>query len=337
MKITKEILEDAKNWYSKGNSIRKVEKLIQEKHAVKVGKETVRRCLSEIIELRTKKEVMTMKRGNELVEDRIVRFYIKKKLSLKQIAKKFNASESGIKWILIKKKVKLRSKREGLLLVKRKYEKPPFKGTEMEKAYLMGITLGDLHVRNTSNFTIEANTTTTREAMIKLLISTFEKYTDGIYWYSEEKKGFRFCAYLDRSFDFLISVKKNVNMIEEFNKKEFLSFLAGFFDAEGCIAKKRRKNKIRYEITISNTDRRVLEIINEKLKETGINSTICIYTHAGSYHFYDGKNVINRKQCYNLTIWNKNEIINFLNAVDFKHEEKIKRKLDILESSFDNT
>lgn len=333
MKITKEILEEAKNWYLKGNSIRKVAKLIQEKYGIKVGKETVRRHLSKAVKLRSKKEVMTMKRGNPLDEVKIVKLYTKGLLSMKQIAKSFNASASGIKWILLKNGIEPRSKREGIKIRIGKYKKPPFNGTKEEKAYLMGLTLGDLAVRSTSAFTIEVNTATTHKAMIDLLVNTFRKHTDGVVWYPDEKKGFRFCAYLDKSFDFLVESKKNVEMIKEFNKKEFLAFLAGFFDAEGCISKKKRKNSFRYEVTISNTNKRILEIIYERLKELDINSGICSSTHKGEYHSYNGKNVINRKDCYNLTVWRKNDILKFLHILDIRHEEKIKRKVECLKAN----
>jgi hypothetical protein len=36
------------------------------------------------------------------------------------------------------------------------------------------------------------------------------------------------------------------------------------------------------------------------------------------------------------SFFGKNEIQEFLNAIDFQHEEKIKRKLDILTSTLDN-
>lgn len=332
MKITKAILEEVKNWYLKGNSIRKVANFIQEKYGIKVGKETVRRHLSKVIKLRNKKEVMTMKRGNPLDKVKIVDLYTKKLLSLKQIAKLFNASDSGIKWVLLKNGIKLRSKREGLKIRIGKYEKPSFSGTRVGRAYLIGIVLGDLAVRRTSAFTIEVNTSSTHKTMANLLVDTFREYTDGVICSPDEKKGFRFCAYLDKSFDFLIEVKRNVEIIKEFDQSEFLSFLAGFFDAEGCISKKKRKKSFRYEVTISNTNKRILEIICEGLKELNINSGICSSAHKGEYHSYNGKNVINRKDCYNLTIWRKNDILKFLRILDIRHEEKIKRKVECLKT-----
>jgi predicted HTH domain antitoxin len=176
VKLTVEMLEDAKKWYLEGNSIRKVTRLLQEKYGIKIGKTTVGNHLSRIVKLRTKKEVMTLNRGTYLDESKIVELYVEKKLSLKQIARLFKASASGIKWLLLKNGVKLRNKLDGLRIRISKYKKPVFNGNKEERAYLMGITLGDLHVRKrNTKFTIEVNTTTTHETMAKLLVDVFKR------------------------------------------------------------------------------------------------------------------------------------------------------------------
>ena len=132
---------------------------------------------------------MTLKRRTYLDEQKIVELYVEKKLSLKQIDKLFNASASGIKWLLLKNGIKLRDKLEGLKLRIGKCEKPPFNGSKEDRAYLIGITLGDLHVRKrNSKFTIEVNTTTTCESMAKLLVDIFKKHTDGVICYWDKKK-----------------------------------------------------------------------------------------------------------------------------------------------------
>jgi len=270
-KLTAEMLEEVKKWYMEGNSLRKVAKLIEEKYKVRVSNDTVRRHLLNLLKLRTKKEVMTLKRGTYLDEQKIVELYVEKKLSLKQIAKLFNASASGIKWLLLKNGVKLRDRREGLKLRIGKYEKPPFNGSKEDRGYLIGITLGDLHVRKrNTKFTIEVNTTTTCESMAKLLVDVFKKHTDGVICYWDKKKGFKFCAYLDSSFEFLLEARKELEIIKNFDREEFLSFLAGFFDAEGSIVKRKRRKTIRYAIEITNTNKRILELIKERLSEFGV-------------------------------------------------------------------
>lgn len=330
--MKEEILECAKRLYLEGNSIREVARIIFQTCELKIGIETIRSHLQNVISLRTRKEALVLKRGNEIHDEKVVELYAKGQ-SLKQIAKMFNASASGIKYILVKNNVMMRSKRDGIRIRIAKYEKPAFHNTKEEKAYLMGITLGDLNIRYTSNFTIEANTATTHEAMIKLLVNTFEKHTDGINWYPDPKKGFRFSAYLDKSFDFLILVKRNVDIIRKFNKKEFLAFLAGFFDAEGCITEKRKKFPI---IKIGNTNKAILDIIKEKLEELGTNSHLYLYSKKKKYHFYNGRKIFYRKPYYMIEIGRKEHVRKLLGMLEIRHAEKIERKnwaLDLLNSS----
>jgi len=327
MKITKEILEDTKKWYLEGNSIRKTTKLIFQKYGTKIGETSVNTTLKNIMKLRNKKQYLAIKRGNFLNEQEIVKLYTKKLLSLKQIARMFNASPSGIKWILLKNSVQLRDKRDGLLLVKGKYEKPPFKGSEIEESYLIGIVLGDLHSRWNSRYTIEVNTSSTHEKFIELLKKLFSKYTDGIVIRPRNKDELRFYAYLDRSFDFLIKKKEQIELIKEFNQNEFLSFLAGFFDAEGCIVKGKHRKSLRCVIKIGNTNKEILEIIKDKLENLGIYPKLYLYSKAGKYHYYDGRNFINRKPYYVLEIGRKEEILKLLSKLNLKHEEKIVRKI----------
>ena len=331
MKVSKEMLKKMKAWYLEGNSIRKIAKLVKEKYGIRLGKETVRRYLSTLIKLRSKKEVMTMKRGTFLDEKAIIRLYTKEKLSLKQIAQKFKASPSGIKWLLLKNRVKLRKKLEGLRLRIGKYKKPPFNGSKEERAYLIGLVLGDLAVRENSRFTLEVNTSTTHEAMIKLLVKTFSKHTDGIVWYLDDKKGFRFYAYLDKSFEFLLKAKRDVKIIDKFDGKEFLAFLAGFFDAEGCIVKTTRKAKLRYEVKIGNTKREILEIIRKKLEKLEINSKIFLYKRKGEYNFYNGRKIAYKKPYFVLEIKRKHDMVKFLKKVPISHLEKLERKREAID------
>jgi len=331
MKVTKEILEDAKNWYLEGNSVRKIAKLIEEKYGVKIGKTTVEYHLKRAIKLRSKKEVMAMKRGTFLDEKEIVKLYTKYKLSLRQIAQRFRASPSGVKWILLKNNVKLRSKRDGEILRKGKYKKPPFRGTLEEKAYLIGIVLGDLHVRmRNSQFTIEVNTTTTRKSMADLLTNVFSKYTDGTICYPDKEKGFRFYAYLDKSFDFLLKTKENIQVIKNFKRREFLAFLSGFFDAEGSIVKGSKKS-LRYEIKIGNTNKQILEIVQQRLREMKISASIYRYSRSGKSHYLNGRKITNKKEYYMLEIKRKNDVLTLLKILDIKHPEKVERKEEAIQ------
>jgi len=325
-----EILEIAKKLYLEGNSIREVARNIYQIYGLKIGIETIRANLHGLIKLRTRKEAMTLKRGNVIPDEEVVRLYMEGK-SPNQIAKLFNAGHSGVKYILVKNHVKLRNRNEGARLRFGKYEKPAFRGTEEDKAYLIGITLGDVSVRYASNFTIEANTATTHEAMIQLLVETFGEHTDGIDWYPDPEKGFRFTAYLDKSFDFLIAVKRNVELIRNFSRQEFIAFLAGFFDAEGCIVikNKRRKSKS-LSVKIGNTNKSILEIIKEMLHDVGIESRVYLYSKKGKYHDYRDRRFINRKDYYVLEVARKHDYEKLLQEMPIRHLEKIVKRDQLL-------
>ena len=326
VKLTDEILKEAKNLYQNGNSLKNTIEIIHQKYNIKIGKETLRTALWKRIKLRNNWEYLNINRGCVLNPNKIKKLYVVNKLSLKDIAQKFNASATGIKWILIKNNVNLRSKYEGLLLKKRKYTKYNFYGNEKEKAYLIGITLGDAHVRAISNYTLEVNTTSTHKSLINIFSSLYKKYTTGVIVSKDKNKGFRFCAYINNSFKFLLDVKKNNEIVNDLGIIPFLEFLAGFFDAEGSIVKSRHRKNFRCVVKIGNTDKELLNIIKNKLETLSIYPKIYCYSKAGRYHYYKGKNIINRKAYYMLEINKRNEILQLFKILNLKHKEKIARK-----------
>lgn len=190
----------------------------------------------------------------------------------------------------------------------------------------MGITLGDAHVRPTSSFTLEVNTTSPKKNLIDIYNNLYKKYTTGAIVLKDKNKGFRFCAYINNSFKFLLDVKKDNKIIKKLKIEPFLSFLAGFFDAEGCIVKSKHRNSLRCTIKIGNTDRELLGIIKDKLEKLNIYTKIYLYSKKGKYHFYNNKRIINRKPYYMLELNKKNEILQLLNILNLKHKDKIARK-----------
>jgi len=112
------------------------------------------------------------------------------------------------------------------------YPKKDFDGSLEEKAYLIGLRLGDLHVE-VGNWAVRVRCTSTRQEQIDLVQELFEDY--GGIWISEPKarRGTGITAHLNRSFDFLLP---NNDEIEEWILNEddlFSAFWAGYLDAEG--------------------------------------------------------------------------------------------------------
>jgi hypothetical protein len=76
---------------------------------------------------------------------------------------------------LTKRGVKVRDKVEAQIAAVSKYERRPFSGDALEKAYLMGLRYGDLHVVRHGR-AIRVRVSTTHPAMAKLFESLFSPY-----------------------------------------------------------------------------------------------------------------------------------------------------------------
>jgi len=273
MKVTKEILEDAKNWYLEGNSLRRTQTLIFEKYKVKVSKETLRKALKNVI--------------------------------------------------------KLRKREEALILAKRKFRKS-FDGSPSEKAYLIGLCLGDLAVSRHSKFTILVATSSTKESFMKFLVDIFKKYT-GAVGYIPTSKGYAFYAYLDNSFNFLLEAKTNFKIVEKFDESEFFSFLSGFIDAEGCIRLDRSSKYPYYVVKMGNTNLELLNIIKRKLEEFQINCGCYLNSHSNLQRKKkDGEIITSRKDCYIVQISNKKSLSRLLMKITPRYEEKAMKKHHLL-------
>jgi hypothetical protein len=112
------------------------------------------------------------------------------------------------------------------------YPKKDFDGSLCDKAYLIGLRLGDLHVEK-GNWAIRIRCTSTHPEQIELIHDLFCDY--GGVWISEPraKRGTAITVHLNRSFDFLLS---HDNAIKEWILEDdslFAAFWAGYVDAEG--------------------------------------------------------------------------------------------------------
>lgn len=102
------------------------------------------------------------------------------------------------------------------------------------KAYLQGFAIGDLRVRKVGKLskTIKVDCESTKKDQVSLFKSLFGNY--GRVWTSKTGKSgkIQMETFLDESFSFLLDVKDNYGWVA--NKNEyFVSFFAGFVDAEG--------------------------------------------------------------------------------------------------------
>ena len=140
-----------------------------------------------------------------------------------------------------------------------------FSGKLIEKAYIIGFRLGDLGVRkiypNSKTITVASGSTIKEQ--IDLIDSLFKDYGKVRIKTAKNSK-INIWVALNESFDFLLS--KEIPVWVERDKKLFLSFLAGFTDAEGNIGIYNKQAVFQ----MGNYNKKILLFINKNLNNLGI-------------------------------------------------------------------
>ena len=255
---------------------------------------------------------------NKIKKSVIAKLYYKDRLTQKQIGKKLNVHKETIRRLMKEYKLKTRKKSE----ISTRYPKFNFSGDLKEKAYLKGFRVGDLDVQlSHSKNLIIARCTSTKIAQIQLFKNLFKKY--GHIWISKRRKdGNRvFEVSLNRTFDFLLSKKDNIPKRIRENKNYFLSFLAGYTDAEGHIGIGWKN--IAY-FTLSSYDKNILKQIYQQLLKIGIEcNPPRIHVRKG-YKKSDG--FIYRNDEWRLTIKKKSFLLLLLQLLKprLKHRKRLK-------------
>jgi hypothetical protein len=126
--------------------------------------------------------------------------------------------------------VKLRDQSEAAT----EYAKSPFDGDEQERAYLLAFARGDLQVYRRSRL-VRCVTGSTHAAQLDLFTALFAPFGPiNTYPAVNRISGFNWAIYasLDSTFEFLLE-KSDTSRISE--GEVALCYLAGLFDAEGCL------------------------------------------------------------------------------------------------------
>jgi hypothetical protein len=255
----------------------------------------------------------------EKMEDEWVRRYNSGE-SLKQIAA--DTVDPVTVWNHLKSKgLVLRDRVEAQIQAVTKYKRKRFSGDEVERAYLMGLRYGDLHVVRHGR-AIRTRVSTTHPALADLFESLFSPYG----YVHRYPRGARFTGYewslecdLDPSFAFLLQ-PLSLNELEALPRSEFLAFLAGFFDAEGTVYLHRKRFGFGFEVTISNTNRTLLELFSLRLCAMDfhpkIDSRIQNPARLGSF---------NEGTIFRLSLYRKQEVNMLLGLLPLRHGEKTEK------------
>lgn len=169
------------------------------------------------------------------------------------------------------------------------HPKISFSGDLKERAYIIGFRTGDLYVMKKSPNCIKVEGSSSQSIFLEIVKRIFGKY--GIIKIYEKKgniteKSFKIISYLDSSFEFLIEKLNEMPELIMNDNECFLSFLAGYSDAEGSwiIANHIQKvGKSKDSIfSLGSCDKTIMHQIHQKLKELGFNSHLYLSKKAGT-------------------------------------------------------
>jgi len=245
--------------------------------------------------------------------------YHNKKLTHKQIADKFGHSRYGIqRWMKIYN-ISSRS----YSIANTKYPKYDFNDGLLEKAYLVGFRLGDLNVYKIRDL-VQVRCSTTIKDQVNLLENLFKRYGNVHIW--KAKRGtFEIIVLLNKSFNFLLPKNDKIADWILADTKLFLSFLAGYTDAEGCILVRKSNNGNKrpfagYEL--QTYDKNIIKQIGVYLKNLGI---IFPYPYISTKAGYDKRGIRRNKDSWRISIYRKDSLWRLLKLLEpfIKHKAKL--------------
>ncbi len=203
-----------------------------------------------------------------------------------------------------------------------KYKKYDFSGNLTEKAYLIGFRLGDLAVSKTTPFaeTVVVRLHTTHDVQIDLFKKLFKKYGKVVSYKSPTNPSTNVNAYLNRSFEFLLSKH---DLVEDWiikNEKYFRSFAAGYIDAEGTFGIYQGRARFK----IDSYDKEILSQIHMWLDRNKIPNKFFRVAQKGDYVKYGNYNF--KKDVWRINVNEANSIVKFINLISLYIRHKKRRK-----------
>lgn len=164
-------------------------------------------------------------------KEQLLRLYFDKRFSLAKMGNLLGYSSAGILGVFRKYKIKLRTTSESSKYYLHRFD---FDGDKALKAYMIGFRIGDLHVRKERQL-IKLGSGTTKREQTLLFNDLFKKYGK-VYIGGKDKRGaWHMGVLLNDSFSFLVPKHRVIPSWIKNNRRYFLTFVAGYTDAEGNI------------------------------------------------------------------------------------------------------
>jgi len=277
-----------------------------------------RRLRRNGVRLRSYKESVDLLRRVRPVDiEKIRTFYWVDKLSSQKIGQRMGISSSWVTRVMTISGIPRRTLSQAGM----RFPKIGFAGDEREKAYLMGLRAGDLNAAIYGT-QVRVATSTTHPAMWRLLLSAFGKNGRVNKTPARGKYGFEWMvyAYLDRSFDFLLP--KTVSIPKAYAERDdlFLSFLAGYIDAEGSFRVYLNSTHKAMSFRINSEDRSLLKDIRDGLRKMGYHVYWALAAKRGLHR---GKRY--RRSLWTLGMFRESEVIDLIRRLAVRHDEKIRQ------------
>ncbi len=210
-------------------------------------------------------------------KNRIEFLYVRQRKASAQLAKIYSCSSTTILSRLKEYGIKTRD----ISAAHIKYPKKDFSGNLIEKAYLIGFRLGDLHIRKyeKNGKIISAECASTHSGQITLIYNLFKKYGYVRIGHPNKRGIIGIQCALNPTFNFLLNKEDRIEPWILSKDKLFLAFLAGYIDAEGDIG---IYSKNCASLRIGTYDKNILSQIQTKLINNGISSTLNLDKPKGS-------------------------------------------------------
>ena len=177
---------------------------------------------------------------------------------------------------LKKRGVQLRDKVDAQIEAVTKHHRKPFAGNESNREYLLGFVWGDCAAERHGRG-VRIKTGTTHPEFVNLFRELFASHGN-VRSYPKRARivpaEMNLEIDLDGSFEFLLMKKVIGHLPNLTNPSTTLNFVAGFFDAEGCITFHRKEPYSDFEVQISNSDGDLLSRIRAALQTQGYHPTL---------------------------------------------------------------
>lgn len=247
------------------------------------------------------------------------KLYLTDHLSIKKVGEKYDITPAAVFRKMKAINIPFRTKWEHSLLKPRKQ----FGGSPIEKAYLIGFRLGDLHVvRHQGRQTINISCNSTKVDQVQLIKELFDAYSHVSISKTNRIGVMSVGTALDSSFEFLLPKRDQIEKWITNNNKFLNSFIAGYTDAEGNMGVYATRAKFR----LGTYDYNILKAITRYFKKQGMRAILSLDRKKGSV---DKRGIRLNGDFWRITINEKSSLLK-LHKMLFPLLRHNKRKTDFL-------